>query len=466
MLVRCQDETIDPMVEGIAIEDTDLIQVDDANPLVPVSFTAESSNLGSITISIVPKGATTPVYTNTLDHITTDKLNRVKLNVPFPTPDVAPSGEYTITIGIDGKDATSSFTVNVLNNRTIKYCDFPSVPAGKVAIFVTIPGGEEVTATGKDVYIVGNFMAKNGADGDWNAGNPDFKLTKLGDQCYYIFLDKFDNGDKYKFTLGDWDHEFLGPKGEGLGDQTAPGGNVNYTIYNFKTLPVTQYIVPEVLPYAAIQTGNKTILVDVGKAEDNIKYYLIEKGATSLDGATEMFRVAGTNKLAAAVPKESDNGKEFQIAKTDITNLAAVSANPFGFDPVVYSFEMPTEFANPTTIGTSAIGFSKDLQKTYETFLLVGGASEAGWDNSSNNDQLFTKVSDSKFEIILPLYANSGYLIIPEIGNWDIKIGKDSGDPLAGTVRFGGGDLVSPETAGTYKIELDLVTATYKLTLQ
>lgn len=464
--ISCEDD-ISAKISGVEIEDSDLIQVDDTNPNVTVFVTAQGSDLNSVEVSVTPEGGTTAVHTSKLDKITTDKLNRVKINVPFPTPDIAPSGAYDVTVTLNGSSKSTTYAINVLNNRSIQYCtSFPATPAGKVGVFVSIPKGEDIVAAGKSVYIVGDFMVDAGGAGDWNAGDPMFKLTKLSDRCYYIFLNKFDAGKQFKLTLGDWDSEFLGPKAEGMGNVVHKGGNLNYIAYNFKTITTNQYVVPEVLPAGAIKTGHNTVVVNVGKGVNaESKYYLIAKGATTLDGAEEMFPVAGTtNKLAVAVPK-GKAGTEYQIVKNVITNIAAVSANPFGFNPVKYNLVIG-EDANPMVIQQAAVGFSTDLQVNYETFLLVGGSTPAGWNNSSSNTQFFTKVNASNFTITIALTtAGDGYLIIPEVGNWDIKVGKDSGTATAGTVAMGGGNFDGPPN-GTYKIDLNLETATYTLTLQ
>jgi hypothetical protein len=465
--ISCEDE-ISTNVSGVEIEDSDLIQVDDANPNVTVYVTAQGEDLKTVVVSVTPEAGGATVYEGQISKITTDKLNRVRINVPFPTPDIAPSGVYEVAVSMNGSSKESTtYTINVINNRSIQYCtDFPATPAGQVGIFVSVPKGEDLVAAGKDVYIVGDFMDEAGGAGDWNAGDPLFKLTRLSDRCYYIFLSKFDAGKKFKFTLGTWETEFLGPKGEGLADITHKGGNLNYIAYNFKTITVNEYVVPEVLPAGAIKSGHNTVVVNVGAGVNaDSKYYLIEKGATTLDGSTEMFPIAGTtNKLAVAVPKGMA-GSEFEIVKNVVTNIAAVSANPFGFDPVEYTLQIG-EDANPMYIAETAVGFSTDLQVNYETFLLVGGSSPAGWDNSTNNTQLFTKVDASNFTITLPMTtAGDGYLIIRTIGDWDSKIGKSSGTATAGTVALGAGNFDGPPD-GTYKIDLNLETATYTLTLQ
>jgi hypothetical protein len=458
-LLGCEDDSIDPSIEGLAIEDSDLLQVDDSNPNITVYFSAKASDLSSVKVEIAKEGSADIVYSNTLTRITSDNLNRVKLNVPFPTPDLAPSGIYNVSFSINGStDVSSTYKVNVLNNRTIKYCDFPAAPAGKVAVFVSVPGGADVTASGKDIYITGNFEADNGGS-DWSGGgNEKFKLTKLSDQCYYIFLDKLDASKLYKFTLGAWDYEFLDAKGGVPSNLVAPGGNVNLIVYNFKSLPVKQYEVPEVLPSAAIQTGKITTVINVNSDDSAPKYYLVKKGATSLDDAIELTRVAGTKKVAAAVPKEA--GAEYVIVKNEI---GKVGINNFDVAKVftIDASSNPVQFTVP--------GFRTELSVTAvpTNLFIVGDATPGGWSNPVPvPSQQFTKKSDTEFELTLELTTGKSYLLLPVNGDWSHKFGgseKNGGTVLVdGDVP--GSNTPAPDQTGTYKINVNFATGMYTVT--
>jgi hypothetical protein len=466
----CEDDEITPFIEGLEVEDSDLIQVTDANPNVTVSFAAKGSDLNSITVSLVPEGSTSEVYTNTLRNITSDNLNRVKLSVPFPTPDIAPSGKYTLSFAIDGasgETSTNSFVVNVLNNQTIKYdCEFPEAPAGKVTVFLTVPVGDKVDAAEKDLYITGNFETDLGGS-DWSGGgNSSFKFTRVSAHCYYVTLDQLPAGKLFKITMGTWDQERLTETGGTPDNTVSTGANMSLTAYNFKTLELAQY--PETLPTAAIKTGHNTFIINVEKDVDAAaKYYLVSPTATNLDGAIEAFAVVGAKKIAVAVPKGSE-GTQYKVVKDNIDNVAALSANPFGFNPEPYTLIIPEATSNPLTVEQGFVGFAEDLQKDYSTFLLVGGATPAGWENSAANTQLFTKVSDTIFEIVINLTGNGEYLIIATIGDWsdNSKIAKHSGTPESGTLGFGGANFVAPASTGTYKITMDIEAATYTVTPQ
>jgi len=453
---RCEDD-VDTMVSGIQIEDADLIQVEDASPSIPVSFTVQDANLQTVTVQLLPEGSTDKVFSATLKGITADNLNRVKLSVPFPTPDVAPSGVYNVKIAINGNtdgNAVKSYKINVLNNRTIKYCDFPTVPSGKVGIFVSVPGGADVAAAEKDIFIVGNFMAKNGAAGDWNPGDEKFKLTKLSEKCYYIFLDKLDNGDEFKFTLGTWDEEFLGAKGESMPNQVYKGGVLNLILYNFKTLPVKTYAIPEVLPAGAIQSGKITAVVNVNSDDADSKYYLVKKGATSLQDAVEMVKVTGTQKFAGAVPKLAN--AEYIVVKNTIDNVAA---NAYG-----YELQGLTISGNENPVSYNVVAFKNAPTVTFQDVIITGAATPSGWTGTPPSNQVFTKVSDGKYTLTLSLNGGQDYLLLPGNNGWDLKWGKGAdATPEAGNLLRTGSaaNLTAPAASGTYKIDLDFTKGDY-----
>jgi hypothetical protein len=98
---------------------------------------------------------------------------------------------------------------------------------------------------------------------------------------------------------------------------------------------------------------------------------------------------------------------------------------------------------------------------------VVGGASPGGWNNPLASpfitNQKFTKRSTTKYDVVLNLNANDGYLILPVMGSWSTKYcledGVDRGSTTGGgdfVFKGGGGqDFLSPSPGGTFKISLD-----------
>lgn len=95
---------------------------------------------------------------------------------------------------------------------------------------------------------------------------------------------------------------------------------------------------------------------------------------------------------------------------------------------------------------------------------IVGNATPGGWNNPVPTPaQEFTKLSETEFEITLPLGgAGTFYLFLPENGSWASKYAvPNNGAPgiaNGGEFRFyasGGQDFPAPATPGNYKISVD-----------
>lgn len=101
---------------------------------------------------------------------------------------------------------------------------------------------------------------------------------------------------------------------------------------------------------------------------------------------------------------------------------------------------------------------------------LVGGATPGGWSNPVPANQELTKISNTKYEITIPLTAGGSILFLPVNGDWGDKYGFDGnnneniaeGDKL----RRGGGDIKVPAADGTYKLVVDFQTGRFSITRQ
>ncbi|MDQ3550206.1 MAG: SusE domain-containing protein [Bacteroidota bacterium] len=105
---------------------------------------------------------------------------------------------------------------------------------------------------------------------------------------------------------------------------------------------------------------------------------------------------------------------------------------------------------------------------------IVGNATPGGWDNPVPIPaQEFTKISDTKFEITIPLSAGAYYLFLPVNGSWDAKYAVPdnsvAGLSTGGDFQFytgGGQDIPGPAEAGTYKITVDFQTGKFTVVKQ
>ncbi len=102
---------------------------------------------------------------------------------------------------------------------------------------------------------------------------------------------------------------------------------------------------------------------------------------------------------------------------------------------------------------------------------IVGSATPGGWNNPvPEPSQVFTKISETLYEIAIPLSAGGSYLLLPVNGSWDVKYGgmgsnnsnKADGDDF----KQGGGDLLAPAESGPYKISVDFQRGKFTVTKQ
>lgn len=109
---------------------------------------------------------------------------------------------------------------------------------------------------------------------------------------------------------------------------------------------------------------------------------------------------------------------------------------------------------------------------------LVGGASEGNWNNPLAEpyltNQKFTKLSDTKYELVTTLKSNDGYLVLPVMGSWSTKYCLEDGVDRASTVdggafvfKGGGGqDFLSPTPGGTFKLTYDFQLGRFSVVRQ
>ena len=147
---------------------------------------------------------------------------------------------------------------------------------------------------------------------------------------------------------------------------------------------------------------------------------------------------------------------EVRVTASLVNNAGALPSNVLQF--IVVPFRTPPKVTPPYT----------------GQLFLVGDATYGGWNNPVPvPSQEFTKISDTYYEIIVPLYGGGKhYLMLPENGNWAHKYAvKDQNIPGLG--NSGGDffydasqDIPGPDADGTYKIEADFQRGKFIVTKQ
>lgn len=102
---------------------------------------------------------------------------------------------------------------------------------------------------------------------------------------------------------------------------------------------------------------------------------------------------------------------------------------------------------------------------------LVGNASPGGWNNPVPvPSQEFTKVSNTLYEITIPLTGSNSLLFLPVNGDWGDKYGWDGSNNTnnvnGDNLKRGGGDIKVPADNGTYKITVDFQLGKFTIVKQ
>jgi hypothetical protein len=461
----CKKDNVEPIINGLEIEDNDLVQVTNASPHVPITVTAsDNKSISTVEASIAKDDATMEVVaTNTIRNLTSNSLNRFVINVPFPLPAIAPSGKYVATVTItdtNGNKSIKTYKINVLNYRTVTAppCVFPNVPltgGNNVLLRVTAPAN----TNGEDLFVSGNFEGTFPGCSDWSGGGcAALKLTKVAgsDNCYYIQLN-LSASSSFKITRGSWIKEPTDANNNPISDIAWNNQPVqDITILNWKDRYVPAAIT---LPSGAIQTGKTTVVVDVNSNDDSQTYYFVKQGANSLMGAIRGIRVAGTTKIAAALPREE--GASYLLVKNDLTKPAV---GKFGGDRVIKirSILNPIE-VTPAGFRTEFTNFAP----LPTTLYITGGATGDGWANANPApaSQTFTAVSPGLFRLSINLTAGEEYLLIRSAGDWsdNSKVGRLGGNGINGDVTPGGSNFTSVPSTGRYNYTVDFNSGEYYL---
>lgn len=99
---------------------------------------------------------------------------------------------------------------------------------------------------------------------------------------------------------------------------------------------------------------------------------------------------------------------------------------------------------------------------------MVGSATVGDWGNPVPANQEFTRVSPMIFELTTTIRPGGSYLFLPVNGSWDAKygfIGANNTNNVDGDdFKEGGGDMLAPGAAGTYKISVDFQRGKWSIT--
>jgi hypothetical protein len=230
--------------------------------------------------------------------------------------------------------------------------------------------------------------------------------------------------------------------------------NLNYADAD-KVAIVLNWTNPNYQFTTGISSQDVSYLVEIDTAGANFTNPKKKTVAVSKD-MSQSFTVTQMNdfmlnQLELAVGVE--HNLEMRVLSNLANSSATLSSNVLSFTATPYS--IPPK-VNPPTTG--------DLY-------LVGDATDGGWNNPvPTPTQQFTKVSETLFEITVPLIGGKQYLFLPLNGDWGHKYAcKKTADQSADGGDFGydwSDNFPGPAASGTYKISVDFQRGKYTVTKQ
>ncbi|MDX2045934.1 MAG: SusE domain-containing protein [Chitinophagaceae bacterium] len=241
---------------------------------------------------------------------------------------------------------------------------------------------------------------------------------------------------------------------------------------NVLKIKMTPYKVP---PKIALPSSNKLYIV--GDATDggwNNPVPVPTQELTRIDETTfgGIFNLTG-GKQYLILPVNGDWSFKYSVANNSVAGLAA--GGDFGAN-------LNDNFPGPASSGLYKILLDFQTGKFAVTpftqqhglpgaLFIVGDATPGGWNNPVPlPSQQFTRLNSTRYQLNLALTAGKKYLFLPENGSWGKKFGAVDGGAagikLGGPFKPEGEDMPSPDETATYKIEVDFITNTYKLTKQ
>ena len=169
------------------------------------------------------------------------------------------------------------------------------------------------------------------------------------------------------------------------------------------------------------------------------------------------------------LPVNGDWGHKYAAANGTVVTDGAFSVDAGSDIPAPATTGMYKIIVNFVT-GKYTVTLATPADIPPANLFIVGDATAGGWNNPVPvPSQQFTKTSNAGFEITVSLTAGAHYLFLPVNGDWSHKYAvQDNTIPaikLGGTFIIDSGqDFPAPDITSNYKIEVEFITRSYKLT--
>jgi hypothetical protein len=161
-----------------------------------------------------------------------------------------------------------------------------------------------------------------------------------------------------------------------------------------------------------------------------------------------------SNKYATANASASGTGSSFAFNASNNFNAPATT----GVYMIVFDFV------------TGAYTITPYSAPQPNNLFITGDATPGGWMAGGGvgvpvPSQQFTQLTNSEYTITLSLTGTGAYLFVPVNGDWTHKYATTNGTVTGGPFTYDGpNNFPGPTTAGTYTIDVNFLTGTYKVT--
>ena len=246
----------------------------------------------------------------------------------------------------------------------------------------------------------------------------------------------------------------------------------NKVFYLGGTAPVLSASVTGTVPLAFATQNNPALKLSWTNPDYKFTTGLSSHDVTyTLEFDTVGAKFNGPNKLTLTIGKElSKSFTQLELNQYLFSNMKLVAGMVHNIEVRVIS----NLVNNNAPLTSNVLQFSatpyvippKVTPPTTGKLYLVGNATPGGWNNPVPvPSQEFTKLSNTLYQITVNLVGGGSLLFLPLNGDWGTKYGaiggNNSNNANGDDFRVGGGDLLAPAAAGTYKITVDFQAGTF-----
>jgi starch-binding outer membrane protein SusE/F len=313
---------------------------------------------------------------------------------------------------------------------------------------------------------------------NWTAA--DFNLKNLSNTTYKLQMDVQGNNFaapvnliitpdlNYETTVKSFNNKLLG-KGLVAGEAATLDLRIIFDIdeafvdttdvVNISVVPYTDQVVVKpiyLLGSATLAGWSNTAALEMSYVDG--KFEIV---TTLTPGADQYIKFI--SNLGAWAPQWGTDG-------TGTWASGTLAYRPTESDPDPAAIPAP-DFASQFKIIADTVNLTYEVFEYGDVYLL-GGATTVGWDNNAALPMV--KTGDGKYTITTTLNPGDYWKIIDERGMWAPQWGTDANGTADGGVLVLRPDenttdppaIPSPATAGTFKIDIDIVNLTYTVTPQ